>query len=439
MSDDPRKSRYSYTKQQLELNKVIAHAQQEIAALHKSGNHLSDSYDHLIAHAEALARKKGVSDYHLELMKMQAKDAPSPVRDISERLRSWDEIVDEADRAITGDVFMEDICSQADFEYALKYVRDINEEFNRKTELTAMDMAFMAIATALQVARQYVLQPFLDKNRMSHAQNDAIVKGMVPKSWHDILLASVPYDASERLDKDSPLPGLGGGAHRYRTLGHDPVLGWLFGPINILSDSLTKYDFISSHEVIDMKVGKTMLTSQAFAIASEQAKIKFNLPVSIVRQALHFGSDYFSSMGLPLPIISSANNNVSRFLMNNKINMLNVTQGAMLSSLINFLISCTHGLFNTEGLEPDLYQVRTRKILSISNTIATASNIAFVAISGNAKKLDIGGALVTIRRLCTDLRFMARVKQEFIEGKLDSEWDAISRDIDHLCRSAASQ
>lgn len=34
------------------------------------------------------------------------------------------------------------------------------------------------------------------------------------------------------------------------------------------------------------------------------------------------------------------------------------------------------------------------------------------------KKLNLGGLMVTLSRLFTDIRFISRVKQEFIEGEL---------------------
>lgn len=36
--------------------------------------------------------------------------------------------------------------------------------------------------------------------------------------------------------------GLGAVNHRVKTLGHDPIAGWIFGPVNILSDSLMRTD-----------------------------------------------------------------------------------------------------------------------------------------------------------------------------------------------------
>jgi len=436
MKDKPYSSQFTYSDTELETNKVIAFVQSEMVKMRQSGEQFDSKLDDYVARAEALARKKGITDTQLSLLRTQAENE-SGRQFIPEPALSWSETVDKANAIFPGYVTLEEICSADDFENAFRHIKEIEDEFKNKTKLTKTDLAFIVVAIALQCARQYVLQPFLDKHRLTHKQNDDIVKGTVkaitPKEWHEILLGSVPYDAVAKLDKEAESTGVSGSTHRYRTLGHDPLLGWLFGPMNILSDTLTKSDFITSYEVVDMKIGGKVFTGEAFERAYEQAKIRFNFPASIIKQAIHFGADYFSKQGLPIPIIGSVNNDVSQFLIRNNINALNVSLGIGLSVVINKLVSCVHGLFNTDGIDSKLYEVRTRKILSISNTIASASNIALVAITKNTKVLDLGGLLVTISRLCSDARFIARVKQEFIEGKLNDEWARISDDIDMLC------
>ena len=84
------------------------------------------------------------------------------------------------------------------------------------------------------------------------------------------------------------------------------------------------------------------------------------------------------------------------------------------------IIGLIHGLFYNEEKDGDreLCEVRTRKILMYSNIIASSSNVITVCITKNPKKLDLGGLMVTLSRLFTDIRFISRVKQEFIEGEL---------------------
>lgn len=67
-------------------------------------------------------------------------------------------------------------------------------------------------------------------------------------------------------------------------------------------------------------------------------------------------------------------------------------------------------------MDRKLYEVWTRKIISYSNLIATSSNMAVVAVTGNMQKLDVGGMAVTIYRLITDAKFIREVKEEFIFG-----------------------
>jgi phage pi2 protein 07 len=89
-----------------------------------------------------------------------------------------------------------------------------------------------------------------------------------------------------------------------------------------------------------------------------------------------------------------------------------------------------HGLFNNkENDNWSLYEVKTRKILSYSNIIASASNMIAVAIGSaiglttnnpeTVKKslrcLDIGGYIVTLYRIITDYNFIKKIKQEFLE------------------------
>ena len=73
-----------------------------------------------------------------------------------------------------------------------------------------------------------------------------------------------------------------------------------------------------------------------------------------------------------------------------------------------------------------MYEVRTRKILLISNSIASTSTIINTAITKNPKNLDIGSLLNTITRLFSDVRFIARIKQEFIEKEIS---DRLQKEI----------
>lgn len=310
-------------------------------------------------------------------------------------------------------------------------IDELEYDFEQTTKLQKKDIAFLFIATGLQCLRQYVIPP--SALRLSASEGDRLMAKIVPKPWQDILCASVPYDAiTTSADfKNILLNGtdLGGTTHRVRTLGHDPMFGWIFGTANIISDSLTKTDFITTYSVNSMVItgsytGGTigMLND---CLAQIQAE-KMLLPIAVLRQAIHYGSDVFTKQGLPLPLKGCLNNNFALTLTNKfGIDTYGTFRSAALSAFINLIISYAHTLFynqDQDGTE-SAYEVRTRKIVSYSNIIATSSNILYTALNyavGNTaalKKFDFGGLLVTIYRLLTDRKKIYEIKKEFLNNE----------------------
>lgn len=307
---------------------------------------------------------------------------------------------------------------------ASSIIDSIEKDFKKATKLNNLDIKILMLAAALQCARQYIFAN--DKFRLTDKQGDKLVKNplkkVTPKNWQDILLGSVPYDATSRSDKfRSEDTGISGNTHRYRTLGHDPVIGWVIGPVNILSDSLTKTDIVTTYKVTNMSMdGKYPGgTIGAFEEAFKQAADNpYNLPAAIAKQAIHFGADYFTKQGLPVPLISTVNDDLAKTLTTKyHIDTYSIMRGAALSTMINAIIEFIHLLFFSEStdISLDLYKVRSKKIIMYSNIIASSSNIIYCALSKDLTKLDIGGLLVTIHRIVSDTKFINEIKKEFLE------------------------
>lgn len=316
-------------------------------------------------------------------------------------------------------------------------IEDIDRQFKEKTKLTNSDIALLFICTGIQCARQYLLPN--DKLRLSdvggvsssvHGDRlmqtvyDGTVGQVAPPDWKDVLFQSVPYDATQQVGGHVTNTGLSGATHRYRTLGHDPILGWLFGTANIMTNSLTKTDVITTYQVKDMILirhypnGTLGMLSRAAQYAQNAPRL---LGAAVARQAIHFGTDYFTKQGLPIPVISTVSPDVAKILITKgHINMWSVTRGATLSAMINQLIATIHRLFyeeNRDGCEA-MYEVRTRKILSYSNAIASGSNVIVSAFTKDLNKLDVGGMLVTIHRLISDAKFINEIKRDFLKNEI---------------------
>ena len=303
---------------------------------------------------------------------------------------------------------------------------DLERKFQDVTGLNSIDIKFLFFATALQCIRQYILSN--EKLRFNEAgDGDKFISKVVPKNYHDILLQSVPYDAIRKsADFTSVNTGISGVNHRYTTLGHDPLLGWFFGTLNILTDSITKNNInLESYRVInstyiDEPTSIIQLINEGIDYTVQDYKL---LIASIIRQALHLGADAFTKMGLPIPIINNVSPNLSSKLLSKecRIDIYSVSRSTILSTLINSIICAIHSLFYNEKIHinRDLYEVKTRKILLYSNCMATSSNLIYVGITKNFTKLDVGGMLVTVYRLINDYKFINKIKSEFVFGEFN--------------------
>lgn len=140
-----------------------------------------------------------------------------------------------------------------------------------------------------------------------------------------------------------------------------------------------------------------------------------------------------------MPLLSSLNENFASKLYSENYDALCFARdvkivGAsfVVSKLFDIIITLVHGLFRNENEDKDLYEVRTRKILLISNSIASTSTIINAAITKNPKKLDIGSLLNTVTHLFTDVRFITKIKQEFIENEISDRMAKECSEIDKL-------
>lgn len=337
-------------------------------------------------------------------------------------------------------------------ENAHDIVERLNKQFEEVTKLNRTDIAFLMFATALQCVRQYILTPF--KERLGdketaepvHKQQEKVNHRLFSEyesrgkaNWYyapleDIIgKPGVPYDAITGSAAFSL--GLSGNTHRFKTLGHDPLLGWIFGTANIMTNTLTTNKYLSYHVkpgyIISNNADTLKVMTRVFNRTIEEPVA---LAAAVIKQGFHLKSDSYSKVGLPIPGISSLSAETAQKVAAVGIDMGNViTVGkqALEATFINYLIGCIHMLFYdaTDCQNQSIYEVKTRKILMYSNLLATSSNVIVTAIAsginiatGNISQvkktirfLDIGGIIVTIYRLVNDRKFIADVQKEFLE------------------------
>ena len=394
-----------------------------------------------------------------ELIRENKESALKEEKLFSRTLEGANEILEDKKRVIS-------LYQNAD-----KELIEIDKQFALKTGLDKVDISFLMLATALQICRwiaislinkeyrnvvnvQRVPHDDINIKKMEESRRNEYKKNYIEKhgdthkdrkskhrDWANIVFDSVPYDITEGSRAFGV--NMEGGYHRIHTLGHDPVLGWVFGVMNILSDTITldkTYGFMT-YDVEMMKkpkrwIKKSSIFASFYDAFSSIKEDKTRLPAAVFAQGLHLDSDVYTKLGLPIPVLEAFNPDLASKLYKEEYDSLKLAEDIRpyainglqmaFSILINMLISVVHGLFYNSDLHgsKDMYEIKTRKILTISNTIATSSNLIWVGgsvASGNEtaiEDLDIGGLLVTIYRLISDTRFIYKVKKEYLE----KEW-----------------
>lgn len=501
------KSRYKYSKGEMEINRAFKMQEMELSNLKDKITDLSQSVNEL--QSDILKTEENLTDLNLRIQRLKEsaleiakannsvipehlKKATSvsladfPVNDspllsdekISKSsIPSWEEIMAKTNKMVPSEVILEDLLSVKEFQYCIEDVQRINDEFARKTKLNKADIIFLMTATALQTARWIIIQQLMgdlgetvDANErisseegdrqkkrdvhnwnQKHNEQDNIdsIKGY--PTWKDIIFGQYtridgagkssgkcPYDAQSNAPAGFDEGGKGN--HRVHTLGHDPILGWIFGTANIMTCtiSLTKKFAFATHRVLypgacfGDKIPMSLMFKEMYESACED---KFRLAAGLFAQYAHLKSDIFTSRGLPVPLSEVFSKELTGKLYAEQYDALCLARDikivrsqATLSILINMIIGFVHGLFykaNIDGRR-EHYEVRTRKILLYSNVISTNLNLAYVganAYFGNAgeawKKLDLGGLLVTLYRLFADIRFITKIKEQFIQEEMD--------------------
>lgn len=314
---------------------------------------------------------------------------------------------------------------------------DLDEQFCKRTGLNKVDVAFLFVAIGLQISRQYLLTKF--PQRLDDQSAAKLTKGHTDEhsnrhhryynpSLEEIKMNPVPFDAN--IGANGALSGGGSMGHRVTAIGHDPVLGLIFGTANIATSTLTTASFASYH-IYTNGNNRDAFTNNArtdLVLRHTMNKLlnngvdgKIIVANSLIKEIIHLKSDLKTKNSLPLPGIPAINPKLASDLASyglDMANVLNVGKQASYASMINFFIAMIHGLFfeGSSHMDRKLHEVKTRKILSYSNLVASSSNLAVVAVTGQMNLLDLGGLGVTIYRLITDAKFIKQVKEEFVFG-----------------------
>ncbi len=430
-----------------ELQKVIFHQHRKLDELVDSSKQVKQQVDSTISSSEALLRSLGKSlPERRRLIQLDKK----PVA----QLRSWQEITTEGEAAIPDKVAITDLLSNQEIVSVEQQLMRLRDEFDLQHKLDRLDYGIAGIAGVLaslvdiflvkmpttkellggSSSQGGTLSDFF-KNHLRNKFTGQEIRELEENNW-------VPYDASTSKNLTEYVTGLGPRSHRFHSIGHDPILGFIFGVKDIICGTMTTID------------SKGKFVTQTIS----GAPVGMSLFDALGRQIGHLKSDIGTPAGLPVPFMSLLGLiQVGSFGEKGRtVGELARTMyaqgydfGHFLAMSIPVLIievivrtfyflkrlSEGHGFMqsipiNVPG-EPHKPKLQT--MLFMAHTIATAANAGKVTFTSNPLAINFPQWIWFFKSAMQQLKWVAWTKEEerfaYVQKKLDCDWENVNDNL----------
>lgn len=288
--------KFHYTDAEKEFNKVLKYQHdqlQQIPSLKKENEELQNN----ITASEQLLAELGFSKQLNEIKKRKSSSTRQQRPVI--KLPSWEELVKEAESYVPGEVDLQSLFTEEELRSNEAYLQSLRNDFAQLHQLDQMDYTICIVAGILAAAVDIFLVGIPQKTSegikagpLANYLREKLDKLLPPEKIRELEgKFKVPYDPATNYNLAEKVEGLSSWFHRYHSLGHDPILGFIFGVFDIMTGRFTAID----------KNGK--IISQVVGDVPEG----MNIFKAIYQVFGHMLSDVNTSMGLPVPLMTLAN------------------------------------------------------------------------------------------------------------------------------------
>lgn len=285
--------RFKYTEFENQVNSVLTHQDKLLSDIRFPTREQMDSS---IARTEELLQSLG---YQPEMLKNSALEQPKKVMVVP----SWKELCEESEKHVGANCQLESIFTEEELRSNELAVKQLKNEFNELYRLDAFDISIAALAGLVGSAVDILLVGIPTKTPeglkggpLSNYIRDYFDKKFPEEEMKKLAnskVSKVPYDAQDNRHTTIYVEGLSAYYHRLLQLGHDPLLGFVFGVADILTGRMTTID----------KAGHIVSQVMENYIDRKESDIF----TALAKQVIHFKSDVTTSMGLPVPLMSLFN------------------------------------------------------------------------------------------------------------------------------------
>ncbi len=284
-----------YTKSEQQINDVLSYQDKLLSDIHFPEN---NRIDKRIKDSISLLNSLGYAS------DIPEKSGVVPTRNKTVLISpSWEKLVNEAEKCVGTDHTLEELFSPEELMENRHVVRVLNEEYNTIHKLDKTEMG-IAVAAGLLGAVIDILLVGIPKKTNSGLKAGPLsnyIRDYFDKKYPEAEMnklagsqkSKVPYDAQDNRHTNVYVDGLSPYYHRLLQLGHDPLLGFLVGVVDILNGTMT---------TIDKKGQIVCQVMENYADRKEA-----DIFAALCKQINHLKSDVTTSMGLPVPLMSFFN------------------------------------------------------------------------------------------------------------------------------------
>lgn len=355
----------------------------------------------------------------------------------------------------------EHMLNASQMQRAQAFEAKLDADFARAVQLNGKEIALLCLGVGLHVLRHFLYclgtdqamlknvdQPKADEERepsfnassgvnMDDLLKDALKKGpgaigsvanIAPrkvKNYQAILEDTIPYILEDESN-----------AHA-KILGVHNILGWIFGVINILTDSVT-FSTLQSFSIIrpmpqraptlDSPISTFSDILMPFMQMTKISRFDMQALAAAVLRQFYVLNPRPDGESLMKGNFSEAMESIERLdrigrssAIIGEIDIGKLLRQGGLAGIINVIISLLHNLQYdaTRDGDKDMYAVRTRRIVTHASAISTLCNTVPAMLG--VGKADVGGTIAAVAQLVSSTRFWIVAKANFLTSHYMAE------------------
>lgn len=376
-------------------------------------------------------------------------------------VKSWNDILEEAKQSTPENISFHDLLTQNEIDSILQKYASIGSDLSWFSSFDRYDFA-LSIATGFIAGIIDILlvgipahPGFLGSQPSTGGWLSNLIKektgNLFPKEKIVELekLYRVSYDFSTSRNLNTKVPGLGPRTHRFQSLGHDPLLGFVFGVKDILTGEFSAIGKDGSLIIQKVSQGSCFEGEQLFIRLLEALKVQFG----------HLASDIATPAGLPAPLMplllflqlgeigdkKYTIAEISRQMYRSGYDFRHFIAGSIpvlvtevIIRLGYFVKSIQKGKALHEAILP-ASSLKLRRQLFLAHTVATLINAGKVCVTKNPLAISWAQALVFLRYVMPEISFLLFGKEsarsKLVEDAIINDYKVIDNEINEFLKA----